>query len=102
MRAYLEILIKNKNEINKHLRLREAMAGLKLPSSITYPTARISTCCANVLERLDAIGYGDFKTENAKHTIKLLLECIRSPALKSAMEERLKVKQDWRRMFVCS
>lgn len=55
-------------------RLQEAMAGLKVPSYTTDLNARTTIYCADVYERLDAIGYGEFTTKNPEYTIKLILE----------------------------
>lgn len=92
IKDYLKNLVKNTDKLYDPTRLRDAMAGLKFPGSIRDPAARIITYCADVFERLDAVGYGEFKTENPKHTIKILLERVRPPALKNAMHERLKVE----------
>lgn len=91
IKSYLDSLVQNKDAYEP-ARLREALAGLSFPVKITDPTARIMTYCADAFERLDAVGYGDFKSENPKHMIRLLLDRIRPPALKTAMEERLKVE----------
>lgn len=50
------------------------MIGLKFPANKTDPAARITTYCADKFEWLDASQYREFKIENAKHTIKILLE----------------------------
>lgn len=55
----------------------------------------------DIIERLDSIGYGEFKTENPKYTIKLILERIGTPALKAAIEVRVKVAPGIENMFVC-
>lgn len=89
---YLRSLLTNKDNTHDPTRLKEAMVGLKFPVNIRDSAARITTYCADVFERLDAIGYEDFKTENPKHTIKILLDRIKPPALKSAMFERIKVE----------
>ena len=63
--------------------------GLKFPTGIVDPSTRITTYCADVFERLEAVGYGEFKTANSKHTIRILLKIVRPVALKTSMEQRL-------------
>lgn len=89
---YLRSLVLNKHQIYDPTGLREAMAGLKFLIRIHDPPARITTYCADIFERLDAVVYGEFKTENPKRTIKLLIERIIPPAMNSAMQERVKVE----------
>lgn len=67
------------------------MAKYKFPVSISDPVARITTYCADVFERLDAIGNRELKSESLKHMIKTLLQRAKPPALNIALEERLKV-----------
>lgn len=92
IKTYIDSLVTTSEDEVDPSRIREALKGLKFPVKIASPSARIMTYCADVFERLDAVGYGDFKTNNPKHMIKLLLEGIRPPALKTAMEERIKVE----------
>lgn len=91
IKDYLLSLINNKgnkeDQVYDPVRLCEAMAGLKFPSNIVDPAARITAYCADISERLDAIGYWKFKAENPKHTIRLLLDLIRPSALTTAMKE---------------
>lgn len=70
----------------------EVLNGLTFRAKIAGPSARIMTYCADVFERLDAIGYGEFRNDNPKHMIKLLLDGVRPLALKTAVEDRIKVE----------
>lgn len=72
--------------------LKEALVGLIFPTKISDPSARIITYCADVFERLEAVGYREFKTLNPKHTIRILLDNVRPVALKTAMEQSVKVE----------
>lgn len=88
----MESLVQNKDQVHDPALILQAMKGLNYPVSIGDPAARITTSCADAFERLDAVGYGDFSTENPKHMLKVFLERVRPPALKAAMEDRLKVE----------
>lgn len=86
---YLLRLVHQRNQSHDPVLLREAMNQLEFPSYTTYPNARITTYCAEIFERLDAIGYGEFKTKNPKHTIKLIIEMIRTQALRAFIGDRV-------------
>lgn len=92
IKKYLETLIRKEDEEYDPRRINEALTGLSFHSNIKDAGARIMTFCANVFERLEDIGYRNFKDENPKYTIKLLVDRIKPPALKTAMEERVKVE----------
>lgn len=91
---YLKSLIQNKDNIDDPTRLKEAMVELKFPANIRDPSARIKTYCADVFERLIAMSYEHFKTENPKHTLKILRGRIKQFALKNAMFEQIKIEPE--------
>lgn len=84
--------MKEANKIHDSARLQEAMDGLKFPTSILDPPARITAYCANLFETLDFIGYANFKNENLKYTIKSMIECINHLVLKISIEDRVKTE----------
>lgn len=92
IKIYLKSQTNNKNEIQNLSLVGEAMAGLKFPTSIRYPIACITTYFAEMLEHLNPMGCRVFKIEKPKHTIKLLLDRLRPPPLKSPMKYRLKLE----------
>lgn len=67
------------------------MTDLMFPVDISDPTVRIITYSTDMLERIEEIGYGEFKQENPKQKFKLLIE-IRPPELKTVLRERFKVE----------
>lgn len=83
--------MKRTDYIYDQTQLLDVLAGLKFSATIRDPSARITTYCADIFESLDEIGYGDFETENLKHTIYLIFERPKPPTLKSAMVVHLKV-----------
>lgn len=91
IKDYLLSLVNDKELGYDPGRLREAMAGLKFSINIADLAAPITTYCANMFERPDAVGYGELRTENPKHNICLLRNRIRPSALNISMEKRLKV-----------
>lgn len=50
-------------EVYDPARIREAMAGLVFPVNIIDASVRIVTYCADAFERLDLIGYGEFRSK---------------------------------------
>lgn len=59
---------------------------------IATPFAPIMRYCADVFERLDAIGYGEFRKNNQKQMRELLLEGTRLFDLNTGIKERFKVE----------
>lgn len=86
---YMFSLVNTEDQVHDPVRLYEAMASLMYPSNLAGPVAYITTYCADIFERLGAFGFGELQTENPKHTICLLLDRIRPPALKTAIEEKV-------------
>lgn len=83
--------------------LREAMRGCKFPVQIIGSSTRITTYCADVFNRLEAAGFGDFKSDNPRFTVKMMIENISPPALKIATEDRIQVEprlKDNIRLFI--
>lgn len=68
------------------------MDGLRFPVNTKDSKARFTTFFADVLESLDEIGHGKFKTETPRHTIKLIFERVRPRVLTSAMTEIINVE----------
>ena len=73
-----------------------ALKGLRMPMHITNPKARVSQYCNEFLERLDAVGYGAFKTKNPKKTIELLASKVYPTKLKNEMKRRLEYNENLR------
>lgn len=75
-------------EINPRV-LEKALKGIQMPMEIADPGARVMEFVSDFFERLDAVGYGDFKVKNPKKTVKLLQERLYPPGLKDAMLQHL-------------
>lgn len=75
------------------------MKEVRSPSIFKDSAARMTTYCADVFERLDEIGYGNFTSDNRKYTSKLYFERIKPPALNVAMKERVKVEPGQEKNF---
>lgn len=78
------------------------MVALKIPVNITDPTACITTYFADLLERLDAMGYGEFKTDKPKTQNKAAHSTHSDPHSKSALQERIKIEAGFEKTFVSS
>lgn len=72
--------------------MKEEIVSLIFPVNIRDPSPLITTYCADVLERLDTMDYEDFKTENPRQMIKIVLKHVKPLALKNVMFERVKVE----------
>lgn len=92
IKSYLKSFTQTKNRIYDSTFLKEAIINLNFPVNIRDSSAQITTYCADVFERFDAMGNEVFKTGNLKDTNKLLFELTKPSALKDAMFERIKVK----------
>lgn len=70
--------------------LGNALEGLRFPVDICDARARITSYCAIFFERLEGVGYDDFREDNPKQTINLLLQKVQPAALKQKMFLKLK------------
>lgn len=73
--------------------VNNALEGLKFPVNITDARARITSYCASFFELLEAVGYEDFRDDNPKQTINLLLQRVQPSALKQKMFQRVKYER---------
>lgn len=69
------------------------LAELKFPTGIRDARARITSYCAEFFERLEAVGYENFREDNPKQTAKLILQRIQPAALKQKMFQRMNYDQ---------
>lgn len=91
LKNYLQSLVQNR-EVYNPTRLREATVRLVFPVNIFDTFARIVTYCADSFERLDLISYGEFKSENLKHKIKILLYRVRPQLSRWQWENALRLR----------
>ena len=75
----------------------DALKGWKIAMRIADADARISTFACDFFNRLAAFGYGLFRDKNVKVTIKLLLQRVEPPQLRTEMSRRLKYDESLER-----
>ena len=69
--------------------IEKALEGFSMPTYIANADARITHYCADFFERLESVGCGDFREENPKKAISLLLGHLQPAVLKREMRRRL-------------
>ena len=65
--------------------------------SIADPQARMMEFINDFFERLESIGYGDFKFKNPENTVKLLQSNLHPPNLKTAMNQHFEYQEGLRK-----
>lgn len=65
-------------------------------------SARITTICSDLFDRLDVAGPGDFKVKNSRQITRMRLERVPPPAFRSVTEERFLLSRGSKKMYVCS
>lgn len=56
-----------------------------MPMNILDAEARITTYCANYMERMESVGYGDFIEDNPKKSVRILCSRLKPEILKKEM-----------------
>lgn len=51
----------------------KALKGLRMPININDAEARVTQFCSAFFNRLNAVGYGKFRTENPEQIVKLMI-----------------------------
>ncbi|CAN8076723.1 unnamed protein product [Agarophyton chilense] len=69
--------------------IESALNGFSMPTKIFDPEARITTYCADFLERLEPVGCGTFPDQNPKKSVRLLCARLQPEALRKEMRKRL-------------
>ena len=90
LQAYLTSLVQRAHTGYEPELIESAIASLSWPDTIIDPDARVTTYCSNFFERLDSVGCGNFKIDNPKHTVSLMLRRVKPYALRDEMRRRLK------------
>lgn len=68
-------------EVNP-LVIQDALKGLTMPMTISYPETRVLEYVHDVFQRLESVGYGSFRDSNPEKTVKLIQTHLFSPGLK--------------------
>lgn len=80
------VSIDNSNEPDSQV-IEKALLGLKNPMNIAGHKARIKQLVADYFNRMDNIGYSNFRNTNKKMTIKHLVSALHPPTLKKLIEK---------------
>ncbi len=90
IKLYVESLVKRtgKGSVD-HVAIEKVLADFSMPMKIADADARITTCCSDFFQRLESICCGDFLLQNPTKTVRLLMFCVQSPALKRELRRRV-------------
>ncbi|CAN8061403.1 unnamed protein product [Agarophyton chilense] len=69
--------------------IESALNGFLMPTKVFDPEARITTYCADFLERLESVGCGTVPDQNTKKSVRLLCAHLQPEALRKEMRKRL-------------
>lgn len=72
--------------------IHASLNGLKMKMTIRSAEARILDFLNNCFSRLEGVGYGDFKKNNPRKTIKLIQEKLYPVTLREALKERVELR----------
>ena len=89
IKTYVQSLVSCTDKTIDHVAIEKFLADLTLPMEIADANARITTYCADFFERLEIIGCGDFREQNPKKTIRLLMSRVQPQALKRELRHRV-------------
>lgn len=65
----------------------KALKGLRMPMHVNDSDAWVTQFCSEFSNRLNAVGYGKFGTENTEQTVKLMMQNIYPTTLKEGMQK---------------
>ena len=90
IKTYVESLVSRSSDDKLDPAIIEkALEGFSMPMHIVNADARITQFCADLFERLESVGCGEFREDNPKKTINLLLSRLQPAALKREMRRRI-------------
>lgn len=72
-----------------HFEVEKVLADFLMPMKIADEDAQITTYCDNFFERLEIIGCGNFREQNSKKTMRLLLSRLKTPTLKTELRQHV-------------
>lgn len=67
----------------------KALIGFKMPMNVADPEARVLQYANDMFERLQSIGYGEFREKNPKMTVRLMCDNLAPKQLREQMERRI-------------
>ena len=89
IKTYVQSLVSRTDKTLDHVAIEKVLADLSMPMEIADADARITTYCADFFERLESIGCGDFREQNPKKTIRLLMSRVQPQALMRELRRRV-------------
>lgn len=90
IKTYIESLVSGATSRDVHPSVIEkALQSWQMPTAIGNAEARITHFCADLFERLEAIGCGSFRETNPKKTVSLMINRIQPHKLKREMRKRI-------------
>eukprot|EP00171_Calliarthron_tuberculosum_P019612 IDg19612t1 len=94
VQAYINSLVRrSENGFVDHVAIETVLADFVMPMKIAGSDSRITTYCSKFFEHLESIGCGDFRDQNSKKTVRLLMSRIQPPALKRELRRRVEFDQ---------
>lgn len=73
---FVKSIIEEKDELFDPTVIDKALKGLRMPMNINDAEARVTQFCSEFFNRLNAVGYGKFRTENPEQTVKLMRQSV--------------------------
>ncbi len=84
IQLYVESLVKRVDKGHfDHVAIEKVLPDFSMPMKIADYDARITTYCADFFERFESIGCGDFREQNPKKTVRLLVSPVPATAPQS-------------------
>lgn len=94
VKTFITSLVSKGDEEYDPTRIEQALSTLSFPNHVADAEARITTYCSMFFDKLESVGYGEFKSDNSKQTISLLTRHLQPPALKAEMQKRVKYEPE--------
>lgn len=99
VKNYIQSLVsKSSGEFSPSV-IEDALAGVRFPTHIINARARIMHYCASFFEKLEAVGYEDYRDENAKQIVHLLLRHVEPTFVQNKMFQFVKFDTSLEKSF---
>lgn len=98
IKVYIDSLVStiDESEMDPTI-IEKAIEGLSMPNHIANADARVTHFCSDFLERLEGVGFCNFRIINPNISISLLMSRVSPPALKREMRKRINYDEDLER-----
>lgn len=84
--AYIDSLLSKPALLPDPCVINKALASLEMPMYISDPDARVTQVCADFFERMESIGFGDYRIDNPESTMDLMMQKLIPKILQQAMK----------------